>query len=169
MAAQRVIDSGRLTVVESGAIYKINNIVHHWLILKRNLRRISHPQFKCPTAMSLFQTKILRIYDENDHPMPIFDLPLWFNPEINVKFVKTRDRRGITFVKNLLNMGQRIKTKHELFENFRVNFNFTDYSRLIRSEPSKWTIDRENWDPLNQEACQPIYSLLLQISSLKQN
>ena len=80
--------------------------------------------------------------------------PLWYNPCINVEYVKQWDIKGLRRLGDLLDDQLNIKTIEKLSEDFDIKFNFLDYLRLKRSIPPKHSIrniEHDLSDPWCQE------------------
>ena len=87
-----------------------------------------------------------RIYEvDNSVPNPRH-LPLWFNPDIKLPFIKKWDEMGIRWIGDIMDNNGEMKTRAMLSEEFHVNINFIDYTRLIRSVPQELILSAKQFD-----------------------
>ena len=56
--------------------------------------------------------------------------PIWFNPLINIEFVKKWDDIGLRCLGDVFEEDGCLRSREKLSDDFNINFNFTDYARL---------------------------------------
>ena len=72
--------------------------------------------------------------------------PLWFNPDIKLPFIKKWDDKGIRWIGDIVDKNEEMKTRAMLSEEFHVNINFIDYTRLTRSIPQELILLAKEFD-----------------------
>ena len=102
--------------------------------LKTILNNVRNP-FWSSVVIALQQFEQIYVEDDEINPR---HFPIWFNPMINLPFVKKWDDRGIRWIGDILGRNGELKTRAMLSEEFKVNINFIDYTRLIRSIPQEF-------------------------------
>ena len=61
--------------------------------------------------------------------------PIYFYPNINITFVKKWDEKGLKCLGDIFEEHGSLKTREKLSDDYKINFNFIDYTRLIKSIP----------------------------------
>ena len=116
------------------------------------------PHIKNPFWISV--VKALESYHVNYsiHTQPEISMnsPIWFNPNINISFVKKWDDKGLKCLGDIFEEHGVVKTREKLSDDFKIKFNFIDYTRLIKSIPNDFVLqnivfDREEMNPWRQE------------------
>ena len=82
--------------------------------------------------------------------------PIWFNPNINITFVKKWDDKGLNCLGDIFEEHGSLKTKQKLSDDFKIKFNFIDCTRLIKSIQKDYILqniefDRGEMNPWGQE------------------
>ena len=82
--------------------------------------------------------------------------PIWFNPLINIEFVKKWDDKGLRCLGDVFEEDGCLKSREKLSDDFNINFNFIDYARLIKAIPNEYILrknefDREELNPWCQQ------------------
>ena len=82
--------------------------------------------------------------------------PIWFNPNINISYVKKWDDKGLKCLGDIFEEHGVVKRREKLSDDFKIIFNFIDYTRLIKSMPNDFILkniefDREEMNPWCQE------------------
>ena len=80
--------------------------------------------------------------------------PIWFNPDINLPFIKKWDDKGIRWMGDIFDTDGEMITRIGLYECFNVNINFIDYMRLTRAIPPELKILIERSDDDFGPRCQ---------------
>ena len=107
------------------------------------LKNVSNP-FLASVAIALQQFEQIHVVD-NSATDPRH-LPIWFNSEINLPFIKKWDDKGIRWIGDIVGQNGELKTRARLSEEFDVNINFIDYKRLIRAIPQELMISANEFD-----------------------
>ena len=82
------------------------------------------------------------------------NIPIWFNPDINLPFIKKWDDKGIRWIGDIFDTDGEMLTRIGLYECFNVNINFIDYMRLTRAIPPELKILIERSDDDIGPRCQ---------------
>ena len=107
------------------------------------LKNIKNP-FWVSMISALQQFEQIYVVDNSDsNPR---HQPLWFNPDIKLPFIKKWDEMGIRWIGDIMDNNGEMKTRAMLSEEFHVNINFIDYTRLIRSVPKELILSAKDFD-----------------------
>ena len=107
------------------------------------LKNIKNP-FWVSMISALQQFEQIYVVDNSD-PNPRHQ-PRWFNPDIKLPFIKKWDEMGIRWIGDIMDNNGEMKTRAMLSEEFHVNINFIDYTRLIRSVPQELILSAKEFD-----------------------
>ena len=82
--------------------------------------------------------------------------PIWFNPMINIEYVKKWEDKGLRCLGDVLEEDGCLKSREKLSDEFNINFNFIDYTRLTKAIPKEYIsknieFDREEMNPWCQQ------------------
>ena len=67
--------------------------------------------------------------------IPFLDQPIWFNPHININFIKKWDRSGLRVVRDVILKNGHFKSINDIENDYGIKMKFMDHALLTRSIP----------------------------------
>ena len=115
-------------------------------------------------AYDFFQVKLSNKLDKN-----VLSEPLWYNDAIKLEYIQLWDRKGLNSLCDLFTDFGEFKTRQVLNESYKLNLNFIDFHRLVKSIPREWVNDIKDKfiEPAEESPWCPIVSRLIMANSKK--
>ena len=106
-------------------------------------------------ASDFFQDKLSNKLEKN-----VFSEPLWYNDAIKLEYIQLWDRKGLNSLCDLFTDFGEFKTRQYLNENYKLNLNFIDFHRLVKSIPKEWVNEiKDNFiEPAKESPWCPMFS-----------